>query len=236
MSNTRWFVFAALCIAIIAGVVIFAKPTTIDVSKVDPAKIETEGPYADHIYGNKDAKVVLIEYGDYQCPGCGSAHPNVKVVTEKYKNDVAFIFRNLPLTNLHPNALAAASAAEAAGKQGKYWEMHDRLFETQNSWNTATTAQRSQIFEGYARDLGLNLDTFRTDASGDPVAEKIAYDRALAKKVNAASTPTFFINGKLLEGTSWSDAGSFERTITDALAQAGVTPTPTPAEAPGGNE
>lgn len=236
MSNTRWFVFAAICIAIIAGVIFFAKPTSIDVSNVDPAKIETAGPYADHVYGNKDAKVVLIEYGDYQCPGCGSAYPNVKVVTEKYKNDVAFVFRNLPLTSIHPNALAAAAAAEAAAKQGKFWEMHGRLFEAQNSWKDAGTAQRSQIFEGYARDLGLNLDTFRTDASGDAVAEKIAYDRALARKVGAASTPTFFINGKLLEGTSWSETSAFEKIITDALAQAGVMPNPTPAEAPGGNE
>lgn len=236
MSKDKWFIFVGLGIAIIAVTIYLTRPVTIDVSMVNPAGILTEGPYADHVYGNKNAKLVLVEYGDFQCPACSVAYPNVKTVTAKYRNDLAFVYRNLPLTNTHPNALAAASAAEAAGKQGKYWEMHDRLFQTQGAWKDAATAQRSQLFLSYARDLGLNTDTFRADVSGDSVAEKIAYDRALARKAGAVSAPSFFINGKALNDTSWSNAEAFEKTVTDAFAKAGITPTPLPSEAPGGNE
>lgn len=233
----KWFVFIGICIAIIGGVVLFSKPKGIDVSQVDPTKIETSGEFKDYVFGNRNAKVVLIEYGDYQCPGCGAAHPTVKTVTEKYKNDVAFVFRNLPLTSVHPNALAAASTAEAAGKQGKFWEMHNLLFDTQSSWENAKVADRSQIFEGYASDLGLKMDIFKADSGSEAVADKISRDRALAQKLGANSTPTFYLNGIKLGDDTWKTVPQFEKVITDALKAAGVTPKPVkPApQSSGGN-
>ena len=120
MSKKTWIVFAVVCVGIIAGLVFLSRGNKIDVSNIDEWQIqpvkELNGNIADHVYGNKNAKVVMIEYGDFQCPGCGTAAPAIKSVAEKYKDNIAFVFRNFPLYSLHPNALAAATAAEAAGR------------------------------------------------------------------------------------------------------------------------
>ena len=135
MTKKTWIIFAVICIGIIGGLVYMSNGNKIDVSDVDEWSIQAasakSGDIADQVYGNKDAKVVIIEYGDYQCPGCASAQSALKTVSEKYKDTVAFVFRNFPLYSIHPNAFAAASFAEAAGLQGKYWEMHDKLYTTQ---------------------------------------------------------------------------------------------------------
>ena len=174
-----------------------ADVTSIDVNTIITAS-DQNGQIADHTFGKTDSKVVLIEYGDFQCPSCGGAHPQIKTVTEEYKDKVLFIFRNFPLRSIHPNALAASAAAEAAGLQGKYWEMHNLIFERQDEWSSLAVNERTSKFAEYAETVGLNKDRFLTDIASEPVSTKISFDQAIGKKINVNSTPTFFLNGKQL--------------------------------------
>ncbi|HJP81354.1 MAG TPA: thioredoxin domain-containing protein [Candidatus Saccharimonadales bacterium] len=200
MSKKTWIIFAAVCVVVLAGLIYFSSRNRVDVSGIDSSKIlaatSQSGNIADHVFGKADSKVIFVEYGDYQCPGCGNAYAPVKEITEKYKDKVAFVFRNFPLSSLHPNARAAAATAEAAGLQGKYWEMHDKLYETQNSWNSLDGAQRSTYFEDAAKELGLNIDTFKKDVNAGNVLDKINFDLALGKSIGITSTPSFYLNGQ----------------------------------------
>lgn len=196
----KWIIFGVLVVAVF-GIVLTLGKSGDTTFNGDATKIITEGPIADYVYGNPEGKVVLIEYGDYQCPGCGAVYEPIKALTEKYKSKLTFIFRNLPLTNSHPNALATATAAEAAGLQGKYYEMHDVLYATQSSWRDATVDQRGSIFENYASQIGLDLNKFRQDLTSADIAAKIRRDKATAiDKFAAQGTPTFVINGEVIKG------------------------------------
>lgn len=218
MSKKAWIIFAAVCLVTLGGLVVLSNKDKIDVSSVDASKIQqankSSGDIADHVFGKADSKVLLIEYGDFQCPGCGSAYPKVKAVTEKYKNQVGFVFRNFPLVSLHPNARAAAAAAEAAGLQGKYWEMHDKLYESQESWSTASSSDRVNIFAGYASDLGLDTNKFKLDMADDKINQKISYDQAIGKKLDITGTPTLFLNGQAIDTGTWSN----QQKLDDAFA------------------
>lgn len=228
MGTRGWIIFIVATIALLGGLVVLSTQNRIDVSEFDAAKViaanDKDGSIGDHVYGNKDAKVVLIEYGDYQCPGCKGAYERAKTVVERYKDNLAFVFRNLPLTQIHSNARAAAAVAEAAGKQGKYWEMHDKLYENQDSWSQASGAQRSDLFEGYARDLALNTDQFNSDIASDSVDQKIRFDQAIFKKTgNQQSTPTFTMDGAKLADKDWSDEKALDSFIRSKLTAAGVS-------------
>lgn len=222
MTRNTWIIFAAICIVVLGGLVVVSRGNQIDVSKIDESKIiaasEANGTIADHVLATKTGKATLIEYGDFQCPACKSAYPNVKALTEEYKDKMVFIFRNLPLTSLHPNARAGAAAAEAAGLQGKYWEMHDILYEQQDTWSTAATDKRLSYFTGYAQQLGIkDTDKFKADLDSKNVSDKINFDMALAKKIGAQATPTILLNGKKIESDIWSDKDKFKAEIEAAL-------------------
>lgn len=195
MDRNRWILFVVLCVLLIAGMVMTSRKDKVDVNSIDGTKINTTSDIADHVIGKRDAKIIVIEYADFQCPGCYAAYPHIKTVSEQYKDQVAFVFRNFPLSSAHPNALAAASAAEAGGLQGKYWEMHDLVFQNQPDWKNALADQRDAKFEALASQLNLNLDQFRTDIASKKVSTKIETDRSLGYKMNVDSTPTLFING-----------------------------------------
>lgn len=226
MSKRAWIIFAAICVVVLGGLIYLSNSNRVDVSGVDVNAIqpatEKSGNIADHVFGKADSKVVLIEYGDFQCPGCGNAHPTVKELTEKYKDQVAFVFRNFPITSKHPNAKAAAAAVEAAGLQGKYWEMHNRVFESQNSWGNLDASQRGGFFEDYASELGLDMDKFKTDYAGQEINQKISFDQAVGKKAGTEATPTFQLNGQKLGDDTWSSKENFEKALTDAMKQAGI--------------
>ncbi len=245
LSNRAWIIFGVIVIGLFGGLIYLGQRNTIDVSGIDQMKIqsasEISGNIADHTYGNKQAKVTLVEYGDYQCPGCGSAYQPVKSTTEKYEDQLSFVFRNFPLATIHPNARAAAAAAETAGLMGKYWEMHDVLYENQSEWQSAGASERTTIFEGYAQTIGLNAKSFREllTSKSDTINQKISFDQALGQKAGVSGTPTFYLNGKLVdqyvkdgkivdkstEGSSpiWSDAAAFEELILlPAFKEAGV--------------
>lgn len=228
MTRTRWIIFAIACTLLLGILVANSKKNDVNVSNLDPAKVINEGDSADHVFGNKDAKVILVEYGDFQCPGCGAAFTQLKSIKETYKDQMAFVFRNFPLTSIHPNALAAATAAGAADKQGKFWEMHDLLYQNQKAWENLSVSQRGDAFIGYAKQLSLNTDTFKQDMSSQSVSNKISSDRALGARVKVDSTPTLFLNGQKLSNdviTSvvQSDGKLLKDKIEAAIKAAGGT-------------
>lgn len=207
MTRSRWIIFALICVLTIGGLILLSKKDSVNVDTIDPAKAvsETETAIGDHVYGNKSSEVVLIEYGDFACPGCGGAYPQLKAIKETYKDKIGFIFRNFPLTAIHPNALAASTAAEAAGLQGKFWEMHDTLYENQNAWTTIDASKRTDVFVGYAEDIGLDTEQFKNDLSDPRVTAKVSRDRALGQKVQVASTPTLYIGNEKLTDEQVTD-------------------------------
>jgi protein-disulfide isomerase len=202
VSKKAWIIFIAICVVVLGGLVYLSGLNRVDVSGIDTNAIlngsQKSGNIADHVFGKKDSKVTMIEYGDFQCPGCESAYPTMKAISEKYQGQIAFVFRNFPLTDKHPNAKAAAAAAEAAGLQNKYWEMHNKLYEEQSNWENLDTAQRTSAFTGYAQGLGLNVGTFTKDLTSDVVNQKIMFDQALGRKANVDATPTILLNGTLV--------------------------------------
>lgn len=204
MTRNTWLIFGAVVVLLFGGLIYLSSKDDIDVSKVNTNSVlpatEASGNIGDRVFGNKEAKVVLIEYGDYQCPGCGGAYQKLKDISEKYKDDMAFVFRNYPLTSIHPNARAAAAAAEAAGQLGKYWEMHDRLYGDQAGWQEASGTERTDTFVGYAAELGLKEDAFRKalNDQNKRINQKINFDLALGKKDGVTGTPTILLNGTTL--------------------------------------
>lgn len=245
MTRNTWIVFTLIVVVLFGGLIYLSTKNKIDVSNVDAYKVlgksEQSGNIADHTSGNTENKVVLIEYGDYQCPGCGSAYAPIKTVTEKYKDKLTFVFRNYPLTSMHPNAKAAAAAAEAAGQLGKYWEMHDVLYEKQQEWQSTSGTQRNDYFATYATSVGLDRAKFTEKLAKaiDQINAKISFDQALGQKVGVDGTPTFFLNGKKIDqkalngklvgandknGTNvWADADAFDTLIVQpALREAGL--------------
>ena len=147
----------------------------------------------DWVKGARDAKVVLIEYSDFQCPACAFYYPLLKKFAEEFGSELAIAYRHFPLPT-HQNAKSAAYAAEAAGQQGKFWEMHNLIFDNQNSWKDKRSVD--EIFINYAQTLNLNLDQFKTDFASKEIKKKVesAYQNATGLGLN--STPTFFLNGK----------------------------------------
>lgn len=146
----------------------------------------------DHIQGDPNAPIELVEYGDYQCPHCGRAYPVVKELQQQLGSRLKLIFRNFPLSKIHPQARAAAIAAEAAAFQGKYWEMHDILFENQTRINPTALIE-------YAQKIDLDLARFKEDILNPALIEKVEAEFYNGMRSGVNATPTFFINGEKYE-------------------------------------
>jgi protein-disulfide isomerase len=166
----------------------------------------------DHAIGADDAPVTLVEYGDYECPYCGMAHPVVKEVQRVLGNQLRFVFRNFPLAEAHPHARFAAQAAEAAGTQGRFWEMHDMLFENQAALEPADVG-------GYAKSIGLDVGRFEQELEAGTYAKKVRDDFRSGARSGVNGTPTFFVNGERYDG-SWANQEGFIRALRDAAKQA----------------
>ena len=150
-----------------------------------------------HALGNAGAPVTLEEFGDFECPPCGLLHPVLKAMEAEFgPTKLRIVFREYPLVPNHVHALAAARAAEAAGLQGKFWEMHDMIYENQKAWHEAFDVR--PIFEGYATKIGLNLDQFRQDNTNEIVERRIFLDGKRAHSLGVQGTPTVFMNGREL--------------------------------------
>jgi protein-disulfide isomerase len=167
----------------------------------------------DWVRGNREASVVLVEYADFQCPACVRYSAIVKQLSSEYGERVGFVFRHFPLGSIHQNAELAAKAAESAGLQGKFWEMHDLLFEQQDEWSSASDFKG--MLENYSRELGLDVDRFMQDLELSSISAKVDnhYREAISLKIN--STPTFFLDGRKLE--SIRSYEQFRSVIEEAL-------------------
>jgi protein-disulfide isomerase len=150
-------------------------------------------PSWDHIQGSPNAPAVLVEYGDYECPFCGMAYPNVNAVQAEMGDRMAFVYRHFPLTQVHPHAEPAAEAAEAAGAQGNFWGMHDMLFTHQRALAPAHLLE-------YAAVLGLDLDRFARELAERVHAPRVSEHFRSGVESGVAGTPTFFVNGVHFEG------------------------------------
>lgn len=151
------------------------------------------GPH-DHARGQETAPVTLVEYGDFQCPHCGSAYPAVEDIVKKMGPGLRFIYRHFPLSESHPLAKPAAIAAEAAGRQGKFWEMHHLIFQNQNGLSA------ENLF-GMAKVLGLDLQRFADDIQDPALEEKVDADFESGVRSGVNGTPSFFINGQKYNGS-----------------------------------
>jgi len=159
-----------------------------------------------------NSKVTVVEFGDYQCPACGSVHPLIKQILNENKDTMTLVFRNFPLSQ-HANAQIAAEAAEAAGEQGKYWEMHDLLFEKQTDW--AENKKPLDIFVSYAEALQLDVNKFKQAVNDKKFAAKIQADTNDGNAIGINSTPTFFIDGIKFTG----DYASFKSLVESKTKQ-----------------
>ncbi|HEY0365665.1 MAG TPA: thioredoxin domain-containing protein [Pyrinomonadaceae bacterium] len=159
-----------------------------------PAVQGIPGADPPHVLGPANAPVRLEEFGDFECPPCGIFHPILEQMKAEFGDKLSITFREFPLVPTHQHALAAASAAEAAGLQGKFWEMHDLIYEHQNDWKKEFDVR--PIFEGYAKQIGLDVDRYKRDMNGDLVAQRIFADGKRGHSLGVKGTPTVFINGR----------------------------------------
>jgi protein-disulfide isomerase len=162
---------------------------------------ENNGNIGDQVRGNKDSKVVVLEYSDFECPGCAGAQSRINKIYEKYKDKVAFVSRSL---KVHDHAKIAAQAATSASLQGKYWEMADKLFENQAEWSdeTLTDEDRIDIFQGYFKAIAPegNAEAFKRNINSEKVIKKVNFDNEIGSKIiEVSETPSFYINSEKFE-------------------------------------
>ncbi len=222
--NTELWIVSGFVIAIVVVAILAylfsgnAVPVTFNVTVVPPISA------SDWTRGAKSANVSVIEYGDFQCPACGEYEPLVEQLTQQYVNRVEFVFRNFPLYQIHQDAGIAAQAAEAAGMQGKYWQMHDLLYQKQTEWSAEPASSVvAKYFNGYAQSLGLNVTTFDADINSSAVKNKIQHDVDTGNAAQIDHTPTFFINLKQIPNPN--SLAQFQADIDAALASSTASST-----------
>ena len=188
-------------------------------SGIPPVAASSPAPGAEppHVRGSETAPVTLEEFGDFECPSCGLFYPVLKTIEGEYGARLRVIFRELPLTTPHPHALAAAHAAEAAGMQGKFWEMHDLLYENQETWAKALDVR--PVFEGYAGRLGLSVERFKQDQTSETVENRIFLDGLRVHSLGIQGTPTVFINGHPIPYEEFRTVEALRASIDKALAK-----------------
>lgn len=162
----------------------------------------------DHADGPATAPVTLVEYGDFECPYCGQAYPIVKELQRRLGDRLRFVYRHFPLSNLHPNAQRAAESSEAAAAQGKFWEMHDALFENQRSLDAG--------LERLAREVGLDVERWSSEMAQHTHARKVREDFMSGVRSGVNGTPTFYINGVRHDGAY--DLATLEAAIESAAS------------------
>jgi protein-disulfide isomerase len=219
MSKQFWAIIVAVIVVFIG---IFA--ITGNKSSTSGGK-SSSGTLTQHVEGVGQDHITLVEYGDYQCPYCAEYYPFIKQAETEFNQQITFQFRNFPLTSLHPNAFAAARAAEAAGLQNKFWQMHDALYDQSDLYyqenekisNWVGASDPTTFFNQYAQQLGLNVNQFKTDYASTKVNDLVNADMSEGNKLGITGTPTFYIDGKQTQiGQS---LGSFETAIKAEIAK-----------------
>ena len=174
--------------------------TSFSTQNLSASILQNENLEIDWVKGNTSAEITLVEYSDFQCPACGYYYPFIKQLEEEFGQEIKIVYRQFPLTALHANALIAAYASEAAGLQGKFWEMHDMLFENQSEWSL--DSEPFTVFLTYALKIGLDTAQFKTDILSQTVADLVKSDVQSGLDLGINSTPSFFFNGQKLKNLS----------------------------------
>ncbi len=193
-----YIVVGLITVALFFGIIFFAGGST-------PNKINTKDITVDTLLGNsyhstidpKKAKVVLVEFSDFQCPACKSALGEVSRIKEDFKDSVAIVYKNYPLTSIHNYAYKAAIAAEAAGKQNRFWDYHDILFREQKE---VANPLKDEDFYAFAKELKLNEEQFKKDYESTEAKSLVDEDIKLGDSLGIRGTPTFYLNGKKYDG------------------------------------
>lgn len=199
-----WLLVGSLGItllAVIAVAFLFTKKANAPILPADPAIVLGDARFVD---GKSDAKVTITEFSDFQCPACRASQPLIEEIMKAASTSTRLVYRQFPLRTVHKNALAAAKAAEASGVQGKFWEMHDKLFSTQSDWEGL--ADPSSQFEGYAKELGMNVDQWKKDYEGKDMETRIAKDEQDGNLLGISGTPTFYVNNMKTDVSDLKDA------------------------------
>lgn len=206
-----------LAILIVGGIVFFAVKSddklnsTQSAEVTDPIALERETGGA-WVKANTNSSVVLAEYSDFQCPACATWKSLIDLVIEKYGKDIRFEYRDFPLQSIHKRAFGAAKAAEAAGRQGKFWEMHDLLFANQSTWSESLGFE--SIIKKYATELKLNTDQFMDDYNSKVVSDIVQSDIVKGNKLGINATPTLYLNNEKIQPQSEED---FYKLIEEAI-------------------
>jgi protein-disulfide isomerase len=196
--DKRFMGILGILVVIFLGIFIISQR-----SSGSPSTSSSSAP-TNNVEGQGAKGVTLIEYGDFECPICGEFYQPMKQVFTDNSQNIYFQFRNLPLVSLHPNAFSGARAAQAAALQGKFWQMHDKLYDNQTQW--AGASNPVPFFQNYAQEIGLNMGKYNSDYSSTAVNNSINADlAAFAKTGQQQATPTFFLDGKVLDNTQFID-------------------------------
>lgn len=206
--DKRFVIILGVIVAVFIGVIAFSKAS-------QPPEPASNG--SSNYYGNLESKVELTEFVDFQCEACYAFYPTVKQVKEKYKDTVKFRVRYFPIASSHQYSRMATGYAEAAAKQGKFWEMHDKIFEGQKTWEIAKTP--STYFDSYAKEIGLDMEKLKGDQGSPLTSVTINADLAEVKRLGGDGTPTFVLNGKKIENPD-NTVEAFSKILDDALKQA----------------
>jgi len=217
-----WVIIGLVTVALFAGAFYFAGQAN-EANNVGITTIT-------HVKGNPDAAVVLTEYSDLQCPACAQAAPFVSEIVEQYKDDLRFEYKHFPIERIHPSALQAAVAAEAAGQQGKFFEFHDLLFENQTEWSPNPVP--GVFFTQYAEELGLDMDLYKRHANASVLRDKVRAEFAEGQAAGVTGTPSFFLNGERLVSEtggnlSYAEIAARIAVAIDPAAAAALSPATT---------
>lgn len=217
MDKKFWAIIGVM-VAVFVGIAVVSN------NKNESGSAKTDAKPTNHVKGENAKKVTLVEYGDFECPVCAAHEPVVRQVFEKYQADIQFQFRHFPIISAHKNAFAGARAAEAASMQGKFWEMHDLLYDNQRTWSASDTPLT--FFEQYAEALKLDKAKFKTDFASDTVQQTVNADLNAALELDVNATPTYYLNGKKIENSQVTDENNvpqldkFSKLIDEAIAAA----------------
>lgn len=164
--------------------------------------------------GRENARVTIEVFNDYQCPSCSVFNEKLKIIEWKFPNDLQIVFRQFPLTVVHNKAMLAAQAVEAAGMQGKFWEMSDVILERQRKWTAKESARDAFVY--YAKKIGLNVQMFKSDLDSQQVKDRISADVERGKYLNVTGTPAVFLNGRILD---FAELDELEKLIKENLSK-----------------
>ncbi len=229
-NNSSLILVAGLCMGIGTGVLgyqLYRSKAVRLIPSVNVTARAAPGAQPPNAKGLDSASVVLEEFSDFQCPPCKNLYQKLNRIEAEYKSDVRVVFRHCPIPSLHKNALAAARAAEAAGLQGRFWDMHDRLFENQQTW--ASSSDVKPIFASYAGSLQLDVERFRKDMDGAQAKSRVQADQQRADSISVPGTPVVLVNNQQVPPQSLSYEGlhaAVEKELRRTAACSGLCTAP----------